>query len=600
MSKDSTPIKNNNRHIFGCQIDTQSITQIYKQQTNMLMKKITSLFTLLCALFVTTATAQVNQTVVFDFVTNPWGIPTYEATNFSGVKSETVLTDGANTITINPRKNKGNFYYDGDCLRMQNIGTKIVLPAFDFDVEKIEVIGHSKASSYKNADLNIHVGDNAVSTAVAGLTDSHTYDIAAEYQTAGNIYELVIGKGGGNYSSVVFITYIKVYPAASENALTITAPVFDNGSGVYTDPVTVTVSSPTTEIEGVEDVVYYYTTDGYEPDAECEEIVNNQIIIEESCTLKVVLEFTYKGQTYTSESSVAEYIISEEVTYPKATVMASGKYFITANGNIALPLNNGILPVKASTIDDNNAVDAAYYAYDIASAGNDKFYIKDANGLYLTASAISTKEEIKTSTTHHQTEWDITIENGIAKIKKDGYVLVYKNNAIVVVKEENATATDIYPSLYGISNPPHVLSYTPASAEELTTITITFSENVRFEGITSEDLIPIYNSENATFPTAMGNWSQIGSILTITFQDAIADNGSYYIILPAECIVSEITGKNPAEDIRIDLTVYNETGIDGVNADVENDVIYDLTGRRVTKITNAGIYIINGKKVLVK
>ena len=600
MSKDSTPIKNNNRQIFGCQIDTQSITQIYKQQTNMLMKKITSLFTLLCALFVTTATAQVNQTVVFDFVTNPWGIPTYEATNFSGVKSETVLTDGANTITINPRKNKGNFYYDGDCLRMQNIGTKIVLPAFDFDVEKIEVIGHSKASSYKNADLNIHVGDNAVSTAVAGLTDSHTYDIAAEYQAAGNIYELVIGKGGGNYSSVVFITYIKVYPAASDNALTITAPVFDNGSGVYTDPVTVTVSSPTTEIEGVEDVVYYYTTDGYEPDAECEEIVNNQIIIEESCTLKVVLEFTYEGQTYTSESSVAEYIISEEVTYPKATVMASGKYFIAANGNIALPLNNGILPVKASNIDDNNAVDAAYYAYDIASAGNDKFYIKDANGIYLTASAISTKDEIKTSTTHHQTEWDITIENGIAKIKKDGYVLVYKNNAIVVVKEENATATDIYPSLYGISNPPHVLSYTPASAEELTTITITFSENVRFEGITSEDLIPIYNSENATFPTAMGNWSQIGSILTITFQDAIADNGSYYIIIPAECIVSEITGKNPAEDIRIDLTVYNETGIDGVNADVENDVIYDLTGRRVTKITNAGIYIINGKKVLVK
>lgn len=600
MSKDSTPIKNNNRQIFGCQIDTQSITQIYKQQTNMLMKKITSLFTLLCALFVTTATAQVNQTVVFDFVTNPWGIPTYEATNFSGVKSETVLTDGANTITINPRKNKGNFYYDGDCLRMQNIGTKIVLPAFDFDVEKIEVIGHSKASSYKNADLNIYVGDIAVSTAVAGLTDSHTYDIAAEYQAAGNVYELVIGQGGGNYSSVVFITYIKVYPAASENALTITAPVFDNGSGVYTDPVTVTVSSPTTEIEGVEDVVYYYTTDGYEPDAECDEIENNQIIIEESCTLKVVLEFTYEGQTYTSESSVAEYIISEEVTYPKATVMASGKYFITANGCIALPFNNGILPVKAAEINDDNATEAVYYAYDFASAGNGKFYITDANGLYLTASAISTKDEIKTSTTHHQTEWDITIENGIAKIKREGYVLAYKNNAIVAIREESATATDIYPSLYGISNPPHVLSYTPASAEELTTITITFSEDVRFEGITSEDMFPIYNADNYAFPAGMGNWAHYGSNLTITLQHAIADNGSYYIIIPAECIVSEITGKSPAEDIRIDLTVYNETGIDGVNADVENNVIYDLTGRRVTKITNSGIYIINGTKVLVK
>ena len=29
-------------------------------------------------------------------------------------------------------------------------------------------------------------------------------------------------------------------------------------------------------------------------------------------------------------------------------------------------------------------------------------------------------------------------------------------------------------------------------------------------------------------------------------------------------------------------------------------VIYDLSGRRVEKITNAGIYIVNGKKILVK
>ena len=42
------------------------------------------------------------------------------------------------------------------------------------------------------------------------------------------------------------------------------------------------------------------------------------------------------------------------------------------------------------------------------------------------------------------------------------------------------------------------------------------------------------------------------------------------------------------------------TSIDGVEAEAENAEIYDLTGRRVEKITNAGIYIINGKKVLVK
>ncbi|MBQ8336349.1 MAG: hypothetical protein IJY44_02315 [Bacteroidaceae bacterium] len=41
------------------------------------------------------------------------------------------------------------------------------------------------------------------------------------------------------------------------------------------------------------------------------------------------------------------------------------------------------------------------------------------------------------------------------------------------------------------------------------------------------------------------------------------------------------------------------TGIENVEADAAQ-VIYDLTGRRIDSITKAGIYIVNGKKVLVK
>lgn len=461
------------------------------------MKKITSFISLICALFITTATAQVNQTVVFDFTNNVWGIKTITHADPTGETGKKTYSDGENTITITARNGR-SFYYDGDCLRMDKAGIKLSLPKFDFDVDKIEVIGHSKATTYPNADINIQVGGNDVSTAVACLTGSHVYEIATEYQAAGNVYDIVVGKGGGDYSSVVFITYIKVYPAASENALTLEAPVFDNGTGVYTEPVTVKVSSPTTEIEGVENVVYYYTTDGYEPDAECDEVENGTITISESCTLKVVLEFTYEGKTYTSESTTAKYIISEEVTYKKASTVATGNYFIAAEGKLALPFNNGVLPAKETAANNESITDAAYYAYNIEEDGNGKFYIKDANGLYLTASAMSTKDEIKTSTTFHQTEWDITIENGIAKIRKDGYVIVCKNNEFVVTREENATATEIYPSLYCIKN---------------------------------ED------SDNA---------------------------------------------------------------IESINAEVTNTTIYDITGRRVNEITNAGIYIINGVKKVVK
>ena len=42
------------------------------------------------------------------------------------------------------------------------------------------------------------------------------------------------------------------------------------------------------------------------------------------------------------------------------------------------------------------------------------------------------------------------------------------------------------------------------------------------------------------------------------------------------------------------------TGIENVAEDAENKVVYDILGRRVENITKSGIYIVNGKKVLVK
>ena len=42
------------------------------------------------------------------------------------------------------------------------------------------------------------------------------------------------------------------------------------------------------------------------------------------------------------------------------------------------------------------------------------------------------------------------------------------------------------------------------------------------------------------------------------------------------------------------------TSIENIAVENEATVIYDITGRRVNEITNAGIYIVNGKKVFVK
>lgn len=46
--------------------------------------------------------------------------------------------------------------------------------------------------------------------------------------------------------------------------------------------------------------------------------------------------------------------------------------------------------------------------------------------------------------------------------------------------------------------------------------------------------------------------------------------------------------------------IASGNNIDKINAETGNQVIYDILGRRVEKITNAGLYIVNGKKTIIK
>ena len=53
-----------------------------------------------------------------------------------------------------------------------------------------------------------------------------------------------------------------------------------------------------------------------------------------------------------------------------------------------------------------------------------------------------------------------------------------------------------------------------------------------------------------------------------------------------------------ASDVAYYSIGVDVTGIDDIVEQATEDVIYDIAGRKVTKISSPGIYIINGKKVL--
>ena len=63
--------------------------------------------------------------------------------------------------------------------------------------------------------------------------------------------------------------------------------------------------------------------------------------------------------------------------------------------------------------------------------------------------------------------------------------------------------------------------------------------------------------------------------------------------------VTDNTFVMPAGDVTISATFTIPVGINALSAE-GNAEIFDLSGRRVSKVQRGGIYVINGKRVAVK
>ena len=184
---------------------------------------------------VTLVTVDGDGNTTFDFTDNGWGFPTTKQ-----IEEDSFTNSGYTVKVAGSTGNGFNFSESNSVLIMGKSGAYLTLPAFDYDVEKIEVVGGgSNASS--NVVQNIFVGDDAVSTATTGAASvTHTYIIDELYKAAGTIYTLKVTNA---YNTQV--SSIKVYKAIpdtrdeaeiafSAETLTITqgesytAPTFSN------------------------------------------------------------------------------------------------------------------------------------------------------------------------------------------------------------------------------------------------------------------------------------------------------------------------------------------------------------------------------------
>ena len=305
---------------------------------------------LLCALVAGSASGWAEDPeVTLDFTSqNNWDIPT-SGTN----TTENSYTDGNYTIKLCAVT---NYKLNNGYLILGKKDSYLELPAFDFDVEKIEVLGHSGASGY--VKQNIYVGSTAVSTETTGANGvTNTYTIADDYQSAGNVYKLVITSAHNTQ-----IDYIKIYKKASGGGSTVAAPSFDPAGDTYTSAQNVTISCAT------EGATIYYTTDGNDP---TESSIKYSSAISITTSGTVLKAKAFKGEDASSVATATYYIKPNAPTITGgANVTITGDdgltFYYTTNGDN--PTNSSTEYTEAFTTEDCTIKAIAYDTYGNSSA----------------------------------------------------------------------------------------------------------------------------------------------------------------------------------------------------------------------------------------
>lgn len=332
----------------------------------------------------------IAQEVTLDFTQNGWKLPdSPTSTN----KSFTY-----NNITISTKG--GYFNPNTGCLMMKGKGatSTLTLPPFDFAVEKIEVVGKSRAST--KTKENIYVDNTAVSTEKIGSESTNTFDIKKQYQAAGTIYTLQVSAANAQ------ITYIKIYKRAVDlTATTLTL------SAIPTEPIAIggTFSSTPTLKAGeqtLSDKTITWSSD------------NDKVAIVDAATGTVTgvaagkanITAKFAGDdTYKTSKASYEIIVkgAPALSFPQASYTIEMGDAFTAPKLGGLP--EGVTPAYTSSKEEVATVDAATGEVKIVGVGTTTITVTSPEtGIYEGA---TTSYELNVKAGIYKVEFDFTSNN---------------------------------------------------------------------------------------------------------------------------------------------------------------------------------------------
>ncbi len=521
----------------------------------MLMKKF-----LLSMFFVLTATLGIQaQKVSLDFTSNTWGLP--EASANKAVDAAT-FTSGDYSVILTGSTGNGYYFNTSGYLMLGKNGASLALPAFDFAVSKIEVVGRTGAST--GTLENIYVGETAVSTQCKGSATTNSFQIAESHQAAGNVYVLKIES-----SHNAQITAINIYEAGSE-------PTEPEGGETPEEPET-----PSNDYlnETFATDLGLFTT---------QETVGNY-------PWAFAKNYGAKASGYANGASqdAESWLISPAMNLTGETKASIAFDYVINKGDAnAAATNHKLLITNNYT---GNVTTTEWTEVEYGAVNNGNWTFNNTGNIALPESMMDKPAVViafkYVSTTENSSTWEI------------------KN--VVVSGEKGATVEPEEPEV-----PTETQNYTVTEA------LAAYVDGQQIPAIVTGYIVGAVNNAPET-------GSQFGADATIDTNILISDNPDtndhtecLIVQLPSGAIRTALNlVENPGnykKQVKITGSVekyfkvaglkgvkaYEFTGTTGIDEVTENGVqctvIYDLTGRRVEEITLPGIYIVNGKKQLVR